>query len=251
VAEPLNRVRAENGLPADDELQMLSRYLVLSPCPPSYREPAFPLPSTAHSFNPSPNKTAPAPKWLTHLPNVATIYFTLGTIFNLESGDLFIRVLGGLRELPFNIIVTVGNHIDPIEFGSQPAHIRIERYIAQELLLPHCDLVISHGGSGSVLGALAHGLPMVLIPMGADQPLNASRCADLGVAQVLDAVTATPDSVREAVMTVLTGPGYRQTAEHLRDEMAALPGPEQAIPLFEQLVETKRPIHNQHPHPKL
>ena len=53
---------------------------------------------------------------------------------------------------------------------------------------PALRLVVSHGGSGSVVGALAHGLPMVLLPLGADQPQNARRCAELGVARVLDAV---------------------------------------------------------------
>ncbi len=85
------------------------------------------------------------------------------------------------------------------------------------------------------MGALAHGLPLVLIPMGADQPLNAARCADLGVARVLDAIKATPETVREAVSTVLGDSTYRRAAERLRDEIAALPGPAHAIPLLERL----------------
>ena len=59
------------------------------------------------------------------------VYFTLGTVFNTESGDLFTRVLAGLRDLPVNIIVTVGHHIDPAECGPQPANVLIERYVAQ------------------------------------------------------------------------------------------------------------------------
>ena len=246
VAESLNRVRAEHGLPPDDELGMLSRYLVLSPSPRSYREPAFPAPATLHSFNTWSVSAAPAPDWLPLMPYDETLYFTLGTVFNLESGDLFMRVLAGLRDMPLNIVVTVGKHIDPQEFGAQPAHIHIEEYIPQERLLPHCDIVVSHGGSGSVMGALTHGVPMVLIPMGADQPLNAARCADLGVAVVLDPITATPDIVRESVIIVLTAESYRQAAEALSDEMAALPGPDQAVRLLEQLAREKRPILN-HP----
>ena len=99
------------------------------------------------------------------------MYFTLGTIFNLESGDLFQHVLAGLRDLPINLLITVGRHIDPAEFGPQPAHIHLARFIPQTEILPYCDLVVSHGGSGSVMGALVQGLPSVLIPMGADQPL--------------------------------------------------------------------------------
>jgi UDP:flavonoid glycosyltransferase YjiC (YdhE family) len=76
---------------------------------------------------------------------------------------------------------------------------------------------------------------MVLIPMGADQPLNAARCAELGVARVLDAMTATPQDARDAVSTVLADPTYRQAAERMRDEIEALPGPAHAVKLLEQL----------------
>ena len=239
VAEPLNRLRAEHGLPPDPDLAMLSRYLVLSPFPPSYRDPAFPLPATAHTIRPltlDPARNDTAPPWVARLNGAPTVYFTLGTVFNIESGDLFARVLAGLRDLPINVIATLGREIDPEEFGLQPANIHIERYIAQSLILPHCSLVVSHGGSGSVIGALAHGLPMVVIPMGADQPLNAARCAELGVARILDAVEATPETVRAAIATVLADPTYRRAAERMRDEIAALPGPAHALMLLERLV---------------
>lgn len=238
IAEPLNELRAEHGLPPDPDLAMLSRYLVLSPVPPSYRDPAFPLPATAHAIRPLAREFAAdeaAPPWLADLPDAPTVYFTLGTVFNTESGDLFSRVLTGLRDLPINLIVTLGRHIDPAEFGPQPANVHIERYVAQSLVLRHCNAVVSHGGSGSVIGALAYGRPMVLIPMGADQPLNAARCAELGVARVLDAVKATSENAREAVSTVLAEPTYRQAAERMRDEIAALPEPAHAVKLLEQL----------------
>ena len=81
---------------------------------------------------------------------------------------------------------------------------------------------------------------MVAIPLGADQPLNAARCAALGVAQVLDAVEATPAMVREAVAAVLDNAGYRVRAEALRDEIAALPGPAHAVSLLEDLAIESR-----------
>ncbi len=245
VAEALNEVRAEHGLPPDPDLAMLSRYLVLSPFPPSYRDPAFPLPATAHSIRPlalDPSRNDVAPPWIPQVRGAPTVYFTLGTIFNMESGDLFQRVLAGLRDLSINLIVTVGNDIDPAEFGPQPSNIYMERYIPQAAVLPHCAAVVSHGGSGSVIGTLAYGLPSLLIPMGADQPLNAARCADLGVARVLDAVAATPGMVRAAASTVLDDPTYRRAAERMRDEIAALPGPTHAVMLLERLVAEQRPL---------
>lgn len=244
VSEPLNALRAEHGLRPEPELAMRSRYLVLSPFPPSLRDPAFPLPATAHCFR-SPlqgerdEAIAPSP---VRSPGAPGVYVTLGTVFNVESGDLFARVLAGLRELPVGIVVTVGQQLDPEELGPLPDHVHVERYIPQPLVLPYCDAVVSHGGSGSVLGALAHGLPSVLIPMGADQPANAARCEALGVARVLDAVTATPAAVREAVSAVLSDPAYRSAAERIRDEIAGLPGPERAVTLLERLARERRPL---------
>jgi UDP:flavonoid glycosyltransferase YjiC (YdhE family) len=236
VAEPLNELRAEHGLPTDPDLAMLSRYLVLSPFPPSYRDPAYPLPATAHSFRPH------AVDFDAGLPGAPTVYFTLGTVFNMESGDLFARVLAGLGELPVEVVATVGSQIDPRELGPLPDTIHVERYISQSAILPRCSAVVCHGGSGSVIGALAHGLPLVVIPMGADQPLNAARCEELGVARVLDAVEATPETVREAVSAVLSEPTYRSAAERIRDEIAALPGPEHAVTLLERLATERRPL---------
>jgi len=245
VAEALNDVRAEHGLSPDPALVMLSRYLVLSPFPPSFRHPNFLLPSTAHVIHPliaDPVAHSSIPAWLPYLPDLPTIYFTLGTIFNRESGDLFSRVLMALRDLPFTLIVTVGPHIKPEEFGRQPDNVYIEQYTPQSLILPHCDMVISHGGSGSVIGSLVYGLPSVLIPMGADQPLNAARCENLGVARVLDPIAATSEMIREAVTTVIESPGYRQAAERLRDEIATLPGPEYALILLQRLAVTRQPF---------
>lgn len=228
VAEPLDAVRAEHGLPPDPELEMPDRHLVLVPFPPSYRAPDSPLPATAHAFCP----LTPLPAQPSGTP---TVYFSLGTEFNVESGDLFARVLAGLRRLPVDVIATVGREIDPAELGLQPSNIRVERYVPQAETLPRASVVVSHGGSGSVLGALAHGLPMVLLPMGADQPYNAERCEELGVAQTMDVIDATPSDVRDAVAAVLFDPAYRLSAERWRDEFAALPGPEHAVALLENL----------------
>ncbi|MDP9302185.1 MAG: glycosyltransferase, partial [Actinomycetota bacterium] len=213
-------------------------HMLLSPIPPSFRDPAYPLPQNAFSLRPGGIEPAGPGVTLSWLPvsEKPTVYLTLGTVFNMESGDLFVRVLAGLREMPINIIVTVGRDIDPELLGPQPDNVHIEGYIPQSALLPHCDLVVNHAGSGSVIGALAYGLPMVVIPMGADQPLNAARCEQLGVGIALNAVRATPETVREAVTSILENSTYRVAAERIRDEIAALPEPGAAVPLLERLV---------------
>jgi len=244
VSGPLDEVRAEYGLPGDPSLAMLSRHLVLAPFPPSFRDPDLPLPATAHNvrlLTLDAARSEAAPWWLTRRGDVPTVYFTLGTVYNMESGDLFQRVLTGLRDLPIDLIVTVGRDLDPDELGAQPANVRVERFLPQAALLPHCDVLVSHAGSGSVLGALANGLPMVLLPLGADQPLNAARCQALGVAEVLEAATVTPQGARAAVSRVLGDPACRRAAERVRDEIGALRGPEYAVNLLERLAAGRRP----------
>jgi UDP:flavonoid glycosyltransferase YjiC (YdhE family) len=217
MAEPTDALRAEHGLPPGP-----GHALLLSPFPPSFRDP----PAGAVSLRPA-VAAGPVPEWLAGVDGA--VLFTLGTVFNLEAGDLFTRVLAGLRSLDADVIVTVGREIDPAELGPQPPHVRVERYVALAAALPHCAAVVSHGGSGLVAGTLAHGLPSVLLPMGADQPGNAARCEALGLARVLDVMTATPADVHQAVTAVLTEPSYREAAERLRDEIEELPGPDHAI----------------------
>ncbi len=234
IDDALNEVRAAHGLPPQRNLEMAYRHLVLSPFPASFRDPRFPLPPTAHPFHSPLPARGPAPEW--YVEDRPTVYFTLGTIFNTESGDLFARALAGLREVDATCVVTVGNLIDPAEFGPQPEHIHLTRYLPQDDVLPYCDAVLSHGGSGSLLGALAHGLPMVLLPMGADQPHNGDRVTELGLGTVLDVIGATPQDIRDAVTAVLREPSYREAAGRLRDEVTAYPAPEKIVPLLEGLV---------------
>jgi MGT family glycosyltransferase len=119
--------------------------------------------------------------------------------------------------------------------GPQPSNVYVRSYIPQSVLLPHCDLVVSHAGSGSIVGALARGLPMVLLPIGADQPFNAARCHELHVGRVLNPVEATPDDVQRAATAVHEDSTYRQNAERLQAENASLPGPDYVVRLLERL----------------
>jgi UDP:flavonoid glycosyltransferase YjiC (YdhE family) len=244
VADTLDHLRRDHGLPSDPELAAPSRYLVLSPFPRSLRDPAFPLPATAHLFRAIDihRRQDPAPPWSGRQRGRPTVYFTLGTQFNIESGDLFTRVLAGLTQLPADILVTVGHQIDPAELGPQPSHVHIERYIPQAQLLPYCDVVMFHAGSGTLTGALAHGLPMVMLAMGADQPLNAARCEALGVGVSLDPVCATPDDIVASVTNVLADPAYRLAAQRLQVEIGAQPEPASAVALLERLAKERCPI---------
>jgi UDP:flavonoid glycosyltransferase YjiC (YdhE family) len=76
---------------------------------------------------------------------------------------------------------------------------------------------------------------MVLLPIGADQPLNAARCEDIRVARVLNALEATREEIRDAARAVLSDPLFRQNAQRVQVEIAALPGPEHGIRLVERI----------------
>jgi UDP:flavonoid glycosyltransferase YjiC (YdhE family) len=200
VAGLLDELRAERGLAPDPDLAALQTGLVLSPFPPSFRDPASPLPATVHSFR-APLRSSGAerdcmPSWWARLEGSPVVHVTLGTVFATESGDLFARLLTGLGQLPVEVVFTVGRDINPAEFGLQPEHVHVEQWVPQSLLLPHTDLVVSHGGSGTVIAALAHGLPQVVIAMGADQMHNADRVKALGVGRALHPVTTTAAEIR-------------------------------------------------------
>ena len=116
VGEALDEVRAANGLAPDPALEALSRHLVFSPAPPSFRDPGAPLPPTAQPVNvfaPDQDAAAPDRPWPAIRPDGPAVYATLGTIFNVESGDLFQRVLAGLRDHPGDVVLTVGSELDP------------------------------------------------------------------------------------------------------------------------------------------
>jgi UDP:flavonoid glycosyltransferase YjiC (YdhE family) len=226
VSPVLQAVRAEHGLAPDPDLASFRRDLVLSPFPPGFRDPVSPLPAGTFSFRPQP---------VTSQAHGGLVYVTLGTVFNTGSGDLFERLLAGLAGVPAKVLVTVGRGVEPDELGTQPAHIRVEQYVDQAGVLPRCALVVSHGGSGSLMGALAHGIPSVLTPLGADQPHNARRAAELGVAAVLDAASVTPDDVERAVTTMLADTEARATARALKAEIDALPSVEATVPRLERL----------------
>jgi UDP:flavonoid glycosyltransferase YjiC (YdhE family) len=107
--------------------------------------------------------------------------------------------------------------------------------LSQPRLLPYGDLLITHGGFNSVKEALAEAVPMVVVPITADQPYSADRCAALGVARVVGPDSRTPNAIRDSALTVLEDPIYRSNARDFQAQMAALPGPEYLVALLEAL----------------
>jgi UDP:flavonoid glycosyltransferase YjiC (YdhE family) len=218
-------------------------YLYLDVCPPSLQSPEISLIEVAHpvknvDIEPAPDERLPG--WVADLPPEPTLYVSLGTIFN-QNLDVFAAILEGVRDQDVNVIVTVGTDNDPAALGPQPPNVHVERFISQSLLLPHCDLVVNQGGT-AILPILAHGLPLLVLPQGANQFHNADALVAAGAARRLLPGEVTAESVRSEVRLLLDDPGYRERAQHLAREIEAMPGPADGVPLLEQLARDHRPV---------
>jgi UDP:flavonoid glycosyltransferase YjiC (YdhE family) len=236
LAGPLARHREQFGLPPDPEIEMPFRHLHICFTPPAWDGDSAPRPPNArflrHVSTVPPG--ARLPEWVERLPDRPTVLASLGTVFNTTPGVLE-AIVSALADEPVNVIVAIGRDQDPSRFGPQPEHVRLEAYVPQPLLLGHCDAFITHAGFNSVKEALAAGVPLVAVPISADQPYSAERCADLGVARVLGADERVPDAIRDAVRDVLADPSYRANSLAFREEMMALPGQEEMVELLESL----------------
>jgi UDP:flavonoid glycosyltransferase YjiC (YdhE family) len=111
----------------------------------------------------------------------------------------------------------------------------VERYLPHALLLPRCDLVVSHGGAGTMLAALSHGLPLLSVPQGADQYLNARMCGRRGVGRTLLTHDLTPQTARREARTLLDDPGYRAAAREVQGEIAGMPTPADVVEIVRHL----------------
>ena len=254
VAEALSGLRTEFGLPDDPDVEMPFRYLQLSFAPDGLGEPDAETAPTCHRFRPVERRSIdadPAPPWLAALPPRPTVYATLGTVYN--GADLLGAIIEGLASECINLVVTVGSNHDPASFGPQPAHVRIERWIDQHVLLPYCDAVVTHGGYGTVSATLSAGLPLVFIPISADQPGNAQRCAALGVGRIVGPDERTPSAIRAATRAVLEDPSHRRAARAIAREAHNRPGLDAALDLLERLAIDRqavlRPIAGASPRP--
>jgi UDP:flavonoid glycosyltransferase YjiC (YdhE family) len=240
LVQAMDALRARVGLPADPDGVMLFRYCYFLTEPPGLQADSETLPLTAVRLRHPVDQSGPEtrPGWLADLADRPTIYATAGTNFNKTPG-LLEDMLAALRDDPVNLILTVGQDRDPAAFGPQPDNVYVERYIPQALVFDACDVVVSHAGTGTMLDALAHGLPMVNIPIAADQPENAARCTAAGCGLTVDAEKRTPEAIRIAVRTVLAEPSYRERARRLQAEMQALPEMDTAVAVLEQLANRR------------
>jgi hypothetical protein len=154
------------------------------------------------------------------------VYVTMGTVQNraLDLGPL----VATIAELPVQVLVAVGRDGDT-DLGDQPTNVRVEHWVDQPRVLAAAAAVVSHGGSGTFLGALAQGVPQLCLPQAADQFRNAEGGTRAGAALALMPPQVTPDSVAEAVVQLLEDPTTRGGAERVAAEIAAMFAPDELV----------------------
>jgi UDP:flavonoid glycosyltransferase YjiC (YdhE family) len=212
--------------------------LYLDVCPPGLQQPEIAEVPNVQRLRPMGFDAAPEaflPGWVAELPSIPTVYVTLGTVFN-AAADVFRTVLDGLRDEPFNVIVTVGADGDPTLLGAQPDNVHVERYIPQSELLPHCALLVSHAGSGATLGAANAGVPMLAIPQGADQFLNAERIVQVGLGLRLMPAELSALAVRSRARQLIGDRRFVEVAKTQQAAIAQMPTPRSVVAVLEALV---------------
>ena len=243
IGPNLSSLREHMGLDPAPVGESIDRALVLAFATPSYQIPGVDLPSNVFLFKPrvfDRSGDEDLPEWVGALHGKPIVYGTMGTVpvFNERPGVLR-AVVDAMSECDVHGIVTVGRNQDPAALGPVPSNVHVERYIPQSALLDRCSAVIGHGGYGTTMGALCFGVPLVVVPLGADQPVHAARCAALGVGEVVEPLELTSDLLAHALRRVLTEASYRERAQSFRAELDAMPPMEAAIAKIEQFANSE------------
>jgi UDP:flavonoid glycosyltransferase YjiC (YdhE family) len=235
VVEPLAELGASVGLPADEVGERLRAVPSLSLTPPSMEDPAAPGSERARFRETAPGPAGRLPDWW-GANDDPLVYMTFGSVAGTVPAFVpaFGTVLAAIADLPIRVLVTTGEGLEPSTLGPVASNVHVERWVPQADVLPDVQAMVCHGGFNTVLGGFAAGVPMVVVPLFADQPDNAARVAALGAGEVVtDAGDA--GSVGQAVSRVLADDSYRQGAARMAEEIRALPPADAAVEILEQL----------------
>jgi UDP:flavonoid glycosyltransferase YjiC (YdhE family) len=201
--------------------------LYIDPCPPSLDPgdgPQCDHVAIALSQPTQPRSARPRP----------LIYVTLGTsaAFN-RAANLWRTVLDAVGDLDVDVLATIGRANDPAALCEVPPNVTVEQWRDQDEVLPSCSAVVCHGGAGTMLGALAHGVPQLVLPHGADQYRNADA-----VVRAHAGTTCDPNdsiAVRANIASLVEDTTYAEAASRIAIELAAMPGPADVVDALEAL----------------
>ncbi len=178
------------------------------------------------------------PEWWSRLED-PLVYVTFGTVTAALGlfPTLYRRVVDELAGLPVRFLLTTGAG-DPGDLGELPSNVHVEQFWPQGDVMPHAAAMVAHGGLGTVMLALSHGVPMVLLPLFADQTHNAGRVAEVGAGLVADGGPGAAAGLRPLLEQVLADPSVRSRAAAVADEVRNLAPVGDAVPLLERLAST-------------
>lgn len=154
---------------------------------------------------------------------------------NQGQADVLQRVISGLAGEPVEVIVTLGKALEGLRLRSS-ANVTILPNAAHDEILAKASAVVTHGGHGTIMRSLSHGVPLVILPMGRDQNDNAARVDYHGAGVRLDP-SASSQMLGEAVRRVLSEPGFAERAVALGRAIAEEgPGPARLVAEIEDFV---------------
>ena len=168
--------------------------------------------------------SAPTPPWLGRQSR-PLVYLTLGTV--VATDEVLLPVIDGLAGMDVDVLVALGSAAGR-DLGPLPGNVHVEPFVNQVAVMRHADLVVHHGGSGTVLGALALNKPQVILPKGADQFFNADVMAATGLARVLEPRNVSADAVATLAKAALDEQ-ERPLVEAAHDEILAMPDPSAVV----------------------
>ncbi|TKK83940.1 oleandomycin glycosyltransferase [Herbidospora galbida] len=163
---------------------------------------------------PSLGARPPDPSFPADRLRAPVLYASLGTVF--DGGSRLLRTFAtALAPLGGTVVVSTGA-TDPAALGPLPGNVLARRFVPQPEVLARAALFVTHGGMNSVNEAMYAGVPMLVVPQGADQPLVARRVVELGAGLSIRTRDASEEAVRALARRVLGEPGFRVAADALR-----------------------------------
>ncbi|MEJ2875929.1 MULTISPECIES: glycosyltransferase [unclassified Saccharothrix] len=198
---------------------------LVSVVPPSLE--SAPTDRPVHRFSyPMPSATAPPPDIPGDGPLVYASFGTVAAVLPTFAGA-YRTLVDALTTRSVRALVTVGQAGDTSL--STVDHVRVERFVPQQDVMPHAAAAVVHGGFGTTMTALAAGVPIVAAPLfSMDQFLNAEAVARSGAGLAVDSVA----DIGPALDKVLATPSYTTAARRLADEMATLPPVPDSVQVF-------------------
>lgn len=185
---------------------------------------------------------ATVPGWLRTPPERPRVALTLGFAGDgLFSGYAVgvEEVLDSLSDLDVEVVATIADE-QRAKLRRVPANARLVPFVPLDALVPTCSVVIDHGGDGTVLTTALHGVPQLAIGHHFNEPIMARKLAAQGGALQLRPAEATGPAIRACVLRLLHEPALRAGARRLREELQALPTPNEVVPDLEELTERHR-----------